>query len=101
MATKAHKKQTNPNKVPKTQADVDRAYSKGMDFGCEFALNLVLYVLKDKHDAPDDDILQLRDEFMYVVDSVAKNYLTYNDIVAALDDDYGLAVHLIAKEDMH
>lgn len=66
----------NPNRIPRTQADVDRAYSKGADFGMEFCLNIVLYVFKDKHDAPNDDIEKLRDEFMYVCDSVAKGYLT-------------------------
>lgn len=85
---------TNPKRIPKTQADVDRAYSDGMDFGLEFALNLVLYVLKDKHDAPDNEIMQLRDEFMYVVDSVGKKYLSYSDIVNTLSGEYDLRVRL-------
>ena len=90
-------KRQNPRSVPKTQADVDRAFSMGSDFGLEFGLNLVLYVLKDKHQAPDEDILQLRDEFMYVVDSIAKKYLTYGDIKAALKSDYDLAVRLLER----
>lgn len=88
----------NPRTIPRTQADVDRAFKEGTDFGLEFCLNLVLYVLKDKHDAPDEDIMKLRDEFMYVIDSVAKKYLSYNDIVRALKSDYDLAVRLIDKE---
>ena len=90
-------RKVNPNRIPRTQADVDRAYSDGMDFGCEFALNVVLYVLKDKHDAPDEDIMQFRDEFMYVIDSVAKKYLSYPDIQKALSDDYDLTVRLTTK----
>ena len=78
-------------------ADVERAHTKGMNFGLEFGLNIVLYVLKDKHDAPSEDIMQLRDEFMYVIDSVAKSYLTYKDIQKALKDDYDLSVHLIDR----
>lgn len=85
----------NPKKIPRTQADVDRAYNEGTDFGLEFCLNLVLYVLKDKHDAPDEDIMQLRDEFMYVIDSVGKKYLSYSDIVRALKSDYDLTVRLV------
>lgn len=97
----AQKVKLNPRKIPKTQADVDRAAKDGEMQGLEFALNLVLYVLKDKHDAPDEDILQLRDEFMYVVDSVAHKYLSYQDIVRTLSGEYDLAVHLINREGSH
>lgn len=88
----------NPRRKPATQADVERAAEEGRDLGLEFALNLVLFVLKDKHNAPDDEILQLRDEFMYVVDSVANGYLTYSDIKRTLKGDYDLAVHLVDRE---
>lgn len=84
----------NPRNVPCSKADVDRAEKKGMDLGMEFALNIVLFVLKDKHDAPNDDILQLRDEFMYVIDSVSRGYLTYSDIKAALKSDYDMSIYL-------
>lgn len=87
-------KKPNPNRVPRSQADVDRAEKKGMVFGTEFALNIVLYVLKDKHNAPDEDIMQLRDEFMYVIDSVNKNYVKYPDIKKALSGEYDLTVSL-------
>ena len=90
----------NPKKIPRTQADVDRARQEGMDFGMEFCLNLVLYVLKDKHDAPTEDIMQLRDEFMYVIDSVARKYLSYSDIVKALKSDYDLTVRLVDRQEV-
>ena len=88
----------NPRRVPMTLADVNRAEQRGREIGLEFALNLVLYVLKDKHDAPTEDILQLRDEFMYVIDSVAKRYLSYSDIVNALKSDYDLTVRIVDRE---
>lgn len=88
---------TNPKRIPKTQADVDKAFSNGMDFGAEFALNVVLYVLKDKHNATDDEIMQFRDEFMYVIDSVGKKYLAYADIVRTLKTDYDLAVNIVRR----
>lgn len=91
-----HKK-INPRKIPRTQEDVDRAMAEGRDFGMEFVLNLVLFILKDKHDAPDEDIMQLRDEFMYTIDSVNKRYLSYADIVRTLKSDYDLSVHLRNK----
>ena len=87
----------NPKKIPRTQADVDRAEEEGRNLGMEFALNLILFVLKDKHNAPDEDILQLRDEFMYEIDSVATGYLTYSDIKRTLKGDYDLSVHLVDR----
>ena len=87
-------KKTNPNKVPRTQADVERSYKDGTVFGVEFCLNLILFVLKDKHNAPIDDIMQLRDEFMYQVDSIAKKYMSYQDVVAVLRDEYNITVNL-------
>ena len=87
----------NPKKIPRTQADVDRAEEAGRNLGLEFALNLVLFVLKDKHNSTDEDILQLRDEFMYEVDSVAAGYLTYSDIKRTLKGDYDLSVNLVDR----
>ena len=97
----AQKHKTNPNKIPKSQADVDRAWSKGADFGCEFALNTVLLVLKDKHNAPDEDIMQLRDEFMEQIQSFNDGYITYADIKHTLYGDYDFQVHLNEKGERH
>lgn len=92
------KTKSNPRRTPMTLADVNRAEQRGREIGLEFALNIVLYVLKDKHDAPTEDILQLRDEFMYVIDSIAKRYLSYPDIVNALKSDYDLTVRIVDRE---
>ena len=87
-------KKTNPRNIPRSQADVDKANKAGMLFGTEFALNIVLYVLKDKHNEPDDDIMKLRDEFMYQIDSISKGYLKYADVKKALQTDYDMTVKL-------
>lgn len=85
---------TNPKRVPRTQADVEKAHQNGMLFGTEFALNIVLYVLKDKHEASDEDIMRLRDEFVYQIDSISKGYLKYTDVKRALQTEYDLTVKL-------
>lgn len=90
-------KKINPRNIPCSKSDIGKARTEGMDFGMEFALNITLYVLKDKHDSPDDDIMKLRDEFMYVIDSVSKGYLTYRDIQKALKTDYDLSVKLVDR----
>lgn len=86
------KKKTNPKRIPKTQADVDRAEEKGRVFGMEFMANLTLWVLIDKHDAPDEDVLQLRDEILYLCDSIDKGYVSYSDIRRALREEHGTEV---------
>ena len=87
-------KRVNPRSRPRSQADCERAWSAGADFGAEFCLNLILLVLKDKHGACDDDILQLRDEFMQQIDSYNRGYISYPDIKRTLYGEYDFTVHL-------
>ena len=87
-------KKTNPRKQPRSEADVKKANEQGMLFGTEFALNIVLFVLKDKHNALDEDIMKLRDEFMYQIESISKGYLKYTDVRKALQTEYDLTVKL-------
>lgn len=85
-------KKTNPKRRPATGADVKRAKDAGMTFGVEFGINCVLHILLDKHNAPEEDIMQLRDEFMYLMDSIAKGYVTYADIRQSLRRENNLEV---------
>lgn len=86
------KKKTNPTKIPRTQADVERAEKKGQLFGMEFMANLTLWVLLDKHGAPDDDVRELNREIRYLCDSIDKGYVSYSDIRRALQEEHGLEV---------
>lgn len=88
---------TNPRRKPATAADVNKARQNGMDFGVEFAINCILYILKDKHGSEDADIAQLRDEFMYLIDSIAKKYVSYSDITKTLSVEYDLSVHMVGR----
>lgn len=88
---------TNPRRKPATAADVNKARQNGMDFGVEFAINCILYILKDKHGSEDADIDQLRDEFMYLMDSISKKYVSYADITKTLSGEYDLSVHMVGR----
>lgn len=85
-------KKTNPKRIPKTQADVDRAEEKGRIFGMEFAVHLVLWILLDKHDAPDEDVQVLNEEVKYLCESINRGYVSYADIRRALKEEHGLKV---------
>ena len=91
---KAKQKKTNPKRVPKTQADVDRAYQQGADFGLEFCLTIVLLTLKDKHDATDEEISRFRREFMDMIESYNAGNFRFREAREALLDDYGIHVNL-------
>lgn len=85
---------TNPNKIPRTQADVDRAYKRGVDDGLNQGIEMILWVLIDKHDAPMDDIQQLAEELEYVADSIGRGYTTFSMIRKTLKDEYDVEVRL-------
>lgn len=86
------KSKTNPRKIPRTQADVDRAEAKGQLFGMEFMAVLTMWILIDKHDAPDEDVQQFNEEIKYLLDSIDKGYVSYPDIRRALDEEHGTKV---------
>lgn len=78
---------TNPRRIPRTQADVDKAYSNGVVEGLNRGIDLMLYVLIDKHDAPMDDVQQLASELNHAAQCVAEGYVTWADIRQMLKED--------------
>ena len=70
----------NPRRVPRTQKDVDAAYDQGITEGLHRGIELMLYVLIDKHAAPMDDVQQLARELNHAAGCVAEGYVTWADI---------------------
>ena len=79
----------NPRRIPRTQQDVNAAYDAGIAEGLNRGIELMLYVLIDKHGAPKEDIQQLGEEINYVADSIAKGYIKCEDIRRTLEEEYG------------
>jgi len=90
----AKKKKVNPNRIPVTQADINRAKDQAMTLAMERILNLVLFILIDKHDAPKDDIQQLAREIDYYADSIREGRLTWKDVERVVRDEYETKVCL-------
>ena len=42
----------------------------------------------EKHDAPPEDIMQLKSELEYLWDSIANGYVSFPDIKKHLDQEY-------------
>ena len=85
-------KRTNPKKIPRTQADVDRAQEQGRLDGREFMATLTLWILLDRHDAPDEDVQVLNEEIKYLMDSITKGYVSYPDIRRAMKEEHDTEV---------
>lgn len=79
---------TNPRKIPRTQADVDRAYERGREEGVNGALVLFLYTLLDKFGADDAQLREFADAFSYTVDSIERGYITEADLRKVVKDEY-------------
>lgn len=88
MAAKA-----NPRRIPRTQRDVDAAYDAGITEGLNRGIELMLYVLIDKHDAPMEDVQQLARELNHAAECVAEGYITWPDIRQMLRE-YDVEVEL-------
>ena len=87
-------KKQNPRNIPRSQRDVDRAYDKGLLDGSVGALTIMLYVLKDKFGAEDDQLKEFSDAFDYVADSMAKGYITQADLKTVIKEEYHTVLRL-------
>lgn len=79
-------KKTNPNRIPKTQADVDRAHRFGCYQGSEVALVLLVYTLCDMG-MGDEVIEKLWDGYKYNVESMRNGYMNLNDVRRTLETE--------------
>ena len=79
----AHK--TNPRSIPLTEAEYRRRAKKYTDDTARFLLTAILYVLKDKHGASDEDIRELAQEFDGVMDAIRQGYIKPQDIIDTVE----------------
>ena len=85
---------TNPRRIPRSQADVDRAYELGKEAGTALCLTLVLFTLQDKFGAGDEELTQFHEAFHYTLDSLGKGYITEADLRRVLKDEYSTEIEV-------
>lgn len=83
---------SNPRRIPRTQADVDKAYKRGMTDGLQGALTIMLYTLKDKFGTGDEELQEFANAFNYTVDGINKGYVSEKDLQSVIRDEYGTTV---------
>ena len=86
------KVRVNPKRIPRTQADVDKAYDKGLTDGMICGLTVMLYVLHDKFGATDEQLKEFSDAFNYVIDSMQRGYVTETDLRVVVKEEYGTII---------
>lgn len=73
-------------------ADLNKAKSKATTDAMRRIIYLMLYILIDKHNAPEEDILQLAEEFDYYSDSISSGYISWRDVEQVVVEEYGVEV---------
>lgn len=81
----------NPRRKPATQADVNKAWEKGVLLGCSNACAIFLTVLVDKFNGADY-IADVWDGINKLSEEIAENRVSVADLRAVLRDEYGIEV---------
>ncbi len=90
----AQKRQTNPSKIPKSQADVDRAYDLGVEAGGKMVLDLLVYTIGCDMDMPDDWLDRFHERFMKNLLCHTQGELTTYDLRSTLYAERGWSVEI-------
>lgn len=81
----------NPRKIPRTQADVDRAWGDGVNDGVKISCAIILTVLSDKFDF-SDRIADLWKEINKLSEEVKERRVSVSDLRHTLLTEYGIEV---------
>ena len=81
----------NPNRIPRTQADVDRAWERGVMDGVSNACAIFMTVLLDKFNA-SDYIMDVWTEINKLSSEVVERRVSVCDLKRVLKDEYQISV---------
>lgn len=87
-------KKTNPRRIPRTQADVEKAESEGHVHGAEFMLYVVLFLLEDRIGLSHEKVKELGDAVGDYCVQLKKSEIKIRDVRLALKEEYGLTVRI-------
>jgi len=80
---------TNPRRQPATQADVDRAWDRGLIAGVNNAVVIFLTVLVDKFNGADH-IADVWQEINKLSEEIKEQRVTISDLKTVLKEEYGI-----------
>ena len=82
----------SPRSIPRTQQDVDKALALGHAEGANFISTMILFILKDKHGFPDDEIERLAKEVDFYCAQLNDGAISFADVKNALKQEYDVTV---------
>ena len=83
-------KKPNPRKIPRTQADVDKARKLGQSQGIELAMTIFFTAVLDKGHLPTEEIPKLWESVLYVSKSIIDGYVNIYENKRMLEEEYGV-----------
>lgn len=86
------KKKTNPARIPKTQADVDRAYQQGLLAGCQTTAAIFLLTLLDKEHADKEILQRVWREVCDLSDDVTRGAVKLHEVKDTLKKEYEINI---------
>ena len=86
-----NKTAVNPRRIPRTQADVDRAYTDGIKDGSRIASVIMMSALLDKFGL-DEQIPDVWAAFEKLSKEVVERRVTVADLRTTLREEYDLAI---------
>lgn len=85
----------NPKKIPRTEADVEKARKEGLMIGQEYATVIFLTVLYDKEHATYEIMQRVGEEINSLAESITQGYVTIADLKNTLKQEYGIEVQTL------
>lgn len=82
----------NPNRIPRSQADVDRAWKQGVLDGCSNASAMFLTILCDKFSMETAEVQHFWNEVNKLSEEVADGLVSIADLRVVLREEYGIKV---------
>lgn len=82
----------SPRSIPRTQQDVDRALERGHSEGANFVSTMMLFILKDKHGFPDEEIERLAKEVDFYCGQLNAGDISFADVKNALKEEYSVTI---------
>lgn len=85
-------KRVNPHRKPATKADVEKAKREAENNAVDYAFAIMFSALRDKEGWGKVRLARLWREVNYLSDSVAKGYISINDLMTALEEEAGITL---------
>ena len=83
---------TNPKKIPRTEADVKKAFETGVKRGSDVATVIFLTVLLDKFGFDQQRIIKCYHHVMKLSEEIAEKRVSIADLTRVLLEEYGIKV---------